>query len=64
MKKAILVSDPQARAKLYGEAQAIFQQQAPWITLATGKTFYATRSNVSGYSVSLMGSDFSKVKLN
>jgi hypothetical protein len=28
------------------------------------KTFYATRSNVSGYSVSLMGSDFSKAKLN
>ncbi|KZQ57314.1 hypothetical protein A3N43_11805 [Klebsiella aerogenes] len=45
-------------------AQEIFYQQAPWITLATGKTFYATRSNVSGYSVSLMGSDFSKAKLN
>jgi hypothetical protein len=32
--------------------------------LANGKTFYATRSNVTGYSVSLMGSDFSKAKLN
>lgn len=64
VKKAILVSDPQERAKLYAQAQEIFYQQAPWITLATGKTFYATRSNVSGYSVSLMGSDFSKVKLN
>ena len=64
VKKAILVSDPQQRAALYGQAQEIFYQQAPWITLATGKTYYATRSNVSGYSVSLMGSDFSKVKLN
>ncbi|SVR37919.1 dipeptide-binding ABC transporter [Klebsiella pneumoniae] len=59
-----LVSDPQARAKLYEQAQEIFYQQAPWITLATGKTFYATRSNVSGYTVSMMGSDFSKAKLN
>ena len=64
VKKALLLSDPQARAKLYQQAQEIFYQQAPWITLATGKTFYATRSNVSGYSVSLMGSDFSKAKLN
>ncbi|MDO6928740.1 ABC transporter substrate-binding protein, partial [Acinetobacter baumannii] len=46
VKKALLVSDPQARAKLYEQAQEIFYQQAPWITLATGKTFYATRSNV------------------
>lgn len=58
------MSDPQARDKLYQQAQEIFYQQAPWITLATGKTFYATRSNVSGYSVSLMGSNFSKAKLN
>ena len=64
VKKALLVSDPQARATLYEQAQEIFYQQAPWITLATGKTFYATRSNVSGYRVSMMGSDFSKAKLN
>ncbi|HBR1485355.1 TPA: ABC transporter substrate-binding protein [Klebsiella quasipneumoniae subsp. similipneumoniae] len=64
VKKALLVSDPQARATLYEQAQEIFYQQAPWITLATGKTFYATRSNVSGYRVSMMGSDFSKAKLD
>jgi len=58
------VSDPNERAKLYGQAQDIFYKQAPWIPLANGKTFYATRSNVTGYSVSLMGSDFSKAKLN
>ena len=50
--------------KLYQQAQEIYYQQAPWIALANGKTFYATRSNVTGYSVSLMGSDFSKAKLN
>ncbi|EQB4442502.1 MAG: ABC transporter substrate-binding protein [Pluralibacter gergoviae] len=64
VKKARLVSEPAARAALYEQAQAIFYRQAPWIALANGKTFYATRSNVSGYSVSLMGSDFSKAKLN
>lgn len=64
VKKAKLVSDPAERAKLYGQAQDIFYKQAPWIPLANGKTFYATRSNVTGYSVTLMGSDFSKAKLN
>lgn len=64
VQQAKLTSDPAKRAALYTQAQTIFYQQAPWITLANGKTFYATRSNVSGYSVSLMGSDFSKAKLN
>jgi len=64
VQKAKLTSSPAERAKLYGQAQEIFYQQAPWIALANGKTFYATRSNITGYSVSLMGSDFSKAKLN
>ncbi|MGZ0804018.1 ABC transporter substrate-binding protein [Kluyvera ascorbata] len=64
VKKALVVSDPAKRAALYDQAQEIFYQQAPWIALANGKTFYATRSNITGYSVSLMGSDFSKVKIN
>jgi len=64
VEKAKLVSVPAERVKLYGQAQQIFHQQAPWIALAHGKTFFATRSNVTGYSVSLMGSDFSKAKLN
>lgn len=64
VKQAQLTSDPAVRARLYQQAQTIFYQQAPWIALANGKTFFATRSNVSGYSVSLMGSDFSKAKLN
>ncbi|VEB97775.1 Dipeptide-binding protein [Cedecea lapagei] len=64
VQKAKLTSDPAARAKLYVQAQQIYYQQAPWIALANGKTFYATRSNVSGYTVSLAGSDFSKAKLD
>lgn len=64
VKKALLESSPAKRAALYGQAQEIYYQQAPWIALANGKTFYATRSNVTGYSVSLMGSDFSKTKID
>ncbi len=64
VQKAKLVSKPEERVKLYQQAQEIYYQQAPWIALANGKTFYATRNNVTGYSVSLMGSDFSKAKLN
>ncbi|HKM97221.1 MAG TPA: ABC transporter substrate-binding protein [Buttiauxella sp.] len=62
--QAKLISDPAARAKLYEQAQEVFYEQAPWIPLANGKTFYATRSNVTGYTVSTNGSDFSKAKLN
>ena len=64
VKKALVESEPSKRIALYQQAQEIFAQQAPWIALANGKTFYATRSNISGYSVSLMGSDFSKTKIN
>jgi hypothetical protein len=62
VKKAILVSDPQARAKLCAGAGDFISR--PLDHPGDRETFYATRSNVSGYSVSLMGSDFSKVKLN
>ncbi|TCL02886.1 ABC transporter substrate-binding protein [Sodalis ligni] len=64
IQQARIISDPAQRAALYKQAQQVFHRQAPWIPLANGKTFYATRSNVSGYSVSLNGSDFSKVRLN
>jgi hypothetical protein len=42
----------------------IFAKQAPWLPQATGKVFYATRSNLSGYVVDVNGSDFAKAKLN
>ncbi len=62
---ALVKSDPGQRSAttrraIWSGARDLYQQ-APWITPATGKTFYATRSNVSGYSVSLMGSDFRRL---
>lgn len=59
-----LVTDRAARLALYKQAQEIFYQQAPWIPIANGKTFYATRSNVSGFNRELMGTDFSKAKID
>ncbi|AHF79190.1 Periplasmic dipeptide ABC transporter (plasmid) [Sodalis praecaptivus] len=64
VQQAKTISDPALRAPLYQQAQAVFHQQAPWIPLANGKTFYVTRKNVTGYSVSLNGSDFAKAKLD
>ncbi len=65
VRQAKLLSEPAKRAKLYEQSQEVFYQQAPWIALANGKTFYATRSNVSGYSAgTINGSDFSKAKLD
>ncbi len=64
IQQAIQENQPQARAKLYQQAQVIFAKQAPWLPLATGKVFYATRSNLSGYVVDVNGSDFAKAKLN
>ncbi len=62
--KAVRISSPPERAKLYQQAQAIFHSQAPWIPLANGKIFYATRSNVKGYKVDVNGSDFSQAKVD
>lgn len=64
IKQAIAVSTPAERGKLYQQAQEVFAKQAPWLPLANGKVFYATRNNLSGYVVDVNGSDFSKAKLN
>ena len=62
--QAARLHDPAARARLYREAQLIFYRQAPWIALASGQAFYATRRNLSGFDRALMGSDFSRARLN
>ncbi|QKJ88659.1 ABC transporter substrate-binding protein [Paramixta manurensis] len=60
--KALLTTTPASRAKLYQQAQVIFHNDAPWIPLANGKIFYATRSSVKGYVVDVNGSDFSQAR--
>ena len=57
------MSKPEERAALYQQSQEIFYQQAPWIAPQTVKRS-TLRVATSADSVSLMGSDFSKAKLN
>ena len=44
--------NPDERAALYEQAQAIFNQDQPWIALAHTRMFTAMRKNVEGYHIS------------
>lgn len=50
-------NDPKKRAKLYEEAQTVFKNEAPWVTLAHSKTFRVFDKNVVGYKMSPFGTD-------
>ncbi|MFF7707054.1 ABC transporter substrate-binding protein [Pseudomonas sp. NPDC007930] len=45
-------TEPAKRAALYEQAQDVFSQQHPWISLAYPKLFVALRKNVEGYHIS------------
>ncbi|WP_213879189.1 ABC transporter substrate-binding protein [Pseudomonas sp. dw_358] len=47
-------SEPAARAALYQQAQVVFHDQQPWLSLAHPKLFSATRKNVEGFHTSPM----------
>jgi dipeptide transport system substrate-binding protein len=49
--KAAQTPDKAARAKLYAEAQVIFKEEAPWITLAHSVRFDPVRREVKGYKM-------------
>jgi dipeptide transport system substrate-binding protein len=49
------ITDQAARTKIYGEMQAIFKKEAPWMTVAHSTVFEPTRKSVSGYKVSPLG---------
>ncbi|MCB0412940.1 MAG: ABC transporter substrate-binding protein [Bdellovibrionales bacterium] len=50
-------SDKQKRIQYYMQAQEVFKEYAPWVTLAHAKTFRAMRDNVAGYKISPFGTD-------
>ncbi len=54
---ARVTSDMKKRSEMYGKAQAIFKDEAPWVTLAHAKVFRAMRKEVSGYKMSPFGTD-------
>ena len=45
-------TDPAERAALYEQAQVIFNQDQPWISMAHTRMFTAMRNNVEGYHIS------------
>jgi dipeptide transport system substrate-binding protein len=49
--KAAQTPDKAARAKLYAEAQVIFKEEAPWITIAHSVRFDPVRREVKGYKM-------------
>lgn len=54
--KAKQVSDEAERTKLYEQAQVIFKEEAPWLTIAHSVVSEITRANVEGYQMSPFGS--------
>ena len=44
--------NPDERAGLYEQAQAIFNKDQPWISMAHTTMFTAMRKNVEGYKIS------------
>lgn len=55
--QAEAVSDVKQRTHLYEQAQVVFKQQAPWVTLAHSKVFRAMTKQVVGYKMSPLGTD-------
>lgn len=53
--KAVQVTDQAERTKLYEQAQVVFKEQAPWITIAHSKTFLPLRDNVKNYVIDPFG---------
>ncbi|MBI1417516.1 MAG: ABC transporter substrate-binding protein [Limimaricola sp.] len=62
--KAAATSDVAERTKLYEQAQVIFKEQAPWLTIDHSTVFMPMSNKVTGYVMSPLGShDFSNVDI-
>ncbi len=48
-------TDQAKRTELYKQAQVIFKEQAPWVTIAHSTTYFPVRKEVKGYVVSPFG---------
>ncbi|MGD9210051.1 MAG: ABC transporter substrate-binding protein [Desulfobacteraceae bacterium] len=55
IQKAKVVPDIKERTKLYEEAQVIFKEQAPWVTIAHSKEFKPVRKEVQDFRISPLG---------
>jgi len=50
-------TDIKKRTALYKDAQKIFKEQAPWVTIAHSTVFKAMAKNVKGYKIDPLGHD-------
>lgn len=55
LEQAKTTTDIEERTALYEEAQVIFKEQAPWITIAHSVVFEPVRKEVTGYKMSPFG---------
>lgn len=55
IQKAKTVTDINERTRLYEQAQVIFKEQAPWVTIAHSKVFMPVRKEVEDYRISPLG---------
>ncbi len=53
--KAKMESDVKVRTKLYEEAQLVFKEQAPWVTIAHSIVYMPMAKNVVGYKIDPFG---------
>ena len=55
---AKVIFDQEKRSDLYKKAQELFKEESPWVPLAHSITHKALRSNVTGYKIDPLGSDY------
>jgi dipeptide transport system substrate-binding protein len=62
--RARVTTNIRVRTKYYEEAQQIFKEEAPWVTLAHSIVFKVARKNLQGYRISPFGViEFHKVSV-
>ena len=50
--EAAQITDHEKRIELYKQAQVLFKEQAPWVTIAHSTTYFPVRKEVTGYTIS------------
>ncbi len=53
--RARVTTDIRTRTKFYEDAQKIFKEEVPWVTLAHSIVFKVSRTNIDGYRISPFG---------
>ena len=56
--QAKLTTDPAERTKLYEQAQVIFKEQAPWVTLAHSVVYKPMRKELQGFIIDPFGGHY------